>query len=95
MTRHSIQQTFTVYQNIAILPTKTHDWSPDRAIDRVFTISIITVFFTKLFTEFLTISSDNCIFYRIGGQFFQIGLPVRISPGQFYIGICLFETVPD
>ena len=52
MTRHSIPQTFTVYQNIAILPIKTHDWSPDQAIDRVFTISIITIFFTKLFTEF-------------------------------------------
>ena len=46
MTGNSILQTFTVYQNIAILPTKTHDWPPDRAIDRAFTISIITIFFT-------------------------------------------------
>ena len=63
MTGHSILQTFTVYQNIAILPTKTHDWSPDRAIDRVFTIFIIAIFFTKLFTEFMTISGHNHIFY--------------------------------
>ena len=33
LTEHSIPQTFTVYQNIAILPTKTHDWTPDLAID--------------------------------------------------------------
>ena len=70
MTGHSIPQTFTVYQNIAILPTKTHDWSPDRAFDRVFTISIITVLFAELFTEFLTISGHNHIFYWIGEQFY-------------------------
>ena len=29
LTEHSIPQTFTEYQDIAILPTKTHDWSPD------------------------------------------------------------------
>ena len=69
MTGYSILQTFTVYQNIAILPARTHDWSPDRAIDSVFTISMITIFFTELFTEF---SSHNHIFYHLGGQF-QIG----------------------
>ena len=34
MTEHSIPKTVTVYQDItAIIPTKTHHWSPDRAID--------------------------------------------------------------
>ena len=64
MTGHSILQTFTVYQNIAILPTKTNDWPPDQAIDRLFTISVITVFFTERFTEFMTISGHNHIFYQ-------------------------------
>ena len=94
MTGHSIPQTFTVYQNIAILTTKIHDWSPDQAIDRVFTIFVITIFFTKLFTEFFTISSHNHIFYQaiyrvltISGHnsiFYQIG-------GQFYVAQDSFQ----
>ena len=33
MIMHPIHQTFTVYQDIAILPTKTPDWTHDQAID--------------------------------------------------------------
>ena len=33
LTKQSIPLTFTVYQDIAVLPPKTHDWSPDQAID--------------------------------------------------------------
>ena len=33
MTIHSIHQTFTVYQDIAILPTKSPDWTRDHVFD--------------------------------------------------------------
>ena len=58
-------------------------------------ISQLAVFFGK-FLGFLGLNSILC---QLEGQFQidqdYLGSPVRISPSQFYIGICLFETVPD
>ena len=36
MTIHSIHQTFTVYQDIAILPTNSFDWTLDHTFDWIF-----------------------------------------------------------
>ena len=49
------------------------------------------------FLGFLGLNSILCWLGTVSNRpgLFQLEVPVRISLWQFYVGICLFETVPD
>ena len=75
----------------------------EHSIPQTFTAyqDITILLLTKFLEEFFTFSGHDSINDCTGGLFlyslgqFKIVYPVRISPGQIYIGICLYKSVPD
>ena len=65
LTEHSISQTFTVYQDIVIIPTKTHDWSPHQAIDLIHDRAIDWIGTNYILTNCLKIQEDFLTYYKL------------------------------
>ena len=65
LTEHSIPQTFTVYQDIAIIPTKTHNWPPDQDFDWIHGRAIDWIGTNYILTNCLKIQQNFQRWYKV------------------------------
>ena len=65
MTVHCICQTFTVYQDITIFPTKSPDWTHDRTIDWILDSTIDCIVTNYIMTNCIKIQHNFLRYYKL------------------------------
>ena len=98
LTKHSIPQTFTVYHDIVVLPTKTHDWSPDQAIDWIHDRAMDCIGTNYILTNCLKIQQNFLAYYKmywINSEVYNLDFTVFLQHSDGFSGVLLtiFLTV--